>query len=509
MNTRWSDQQNSIFKWFIDGEGNLVVRARAGTGKTTTIVEAVTKLFASGKAPRTLLAAFNKKIAVELEERLPAGASAKTLHSLGYGFVRSYWNDIKIDSANKRAWAIAEVACKGAPDDVRKEVVKLSAKLKAIMPMAGSCSSEAEKQAEVYDVVSIADRFGISMDEEWIKDGYTVEFLAEKAIQMLVIGKDFRDGTIDFDDMVWLPVRNGWVRPRYDLVVIDEAQDMNRTQIDLAMGVCDPGGRICVVGDDRQAIYGFRGADSGSIDRLKESLKASEMGLNTTYRCGKNIVQEAKRLVPDFLAHESNGDGIVRSTNIGLCITEATVGDFILSRTNAPLVSVCLKLLRDGKPANIEGRDVGAGLANIVKKLNKGAAKKSFKKFCAALDLWLDTEIKRAQLRGERGEATIARVMDQHETLCFLMDGLTSADAILLRIKKLFADTKGEGQRIICSSVHKSKGLEANRVWLLKDTFFSRQPVPPPWASGAEEKNIEYVAVTRAKHELVWVEGKL
>lgn len=504
--TQWSAQQKDIFNWFKNGGDNLVVRARAGTGKTTTIVEAVK--FAPEE--RILLAAFNKKIAVELEERLPAGATAKTLHSLGFGFVRSYWNDIRIDSAGKRAWAIAEVACEGAPDDVRKEVVKLSAKLKAMMPMAGvGCSKELVAFEQMRQVVDIADRFGISMDEEWEQDGYTVEYLAKAARQMLIIGKDFRDGTIDFDDMVWLPVRNKWVRPRFDLVVIDEAQDMNRTQIDLAMGVCSKKGRICVVGDDRQAIYGFRGADSGSIDRLKESLEAKEMGLTTTYRCGKRIVAEAKRLVPDFQDHESNGQGVVRSTNIGICIEEAAVGDFILSRTNAPLVSVCLKLLRDGKPANIEGRDVGKGLENIVKKLNKGPARSSFKKFCKRLDSWLDAEVKRAQLRGEKGEATIARVLDQHETLCFLLDGLTSADELLKRISSLFADTKGKGQRIILSSVHKSKGLEARRVWLLKDTFFSRMPEPPKWADFREEANIEYVAITRAKEELVWVVGRL
>lgn len=512
MTTIWSKQQEAIFDWFIDGEGNLVVRARAGTGKTTTIIEAVSRLMSALVDPaslRVLLAAFNKKIAVELDERLPAGATAKTLHSLGFGFVKSHWNDIRIDSENKRAWAIGEIACGGAPDDVRKEVVKLASKLKAVMPMAGDAIYLPAREEEIREVIIIADRFGISMDEDWEKDGYTVGYLAEKAIKMLAIGKDFRDGTIDFDDMVWLPVRNKWARPRYDLVVIDEAQDMNRTQIELATAVCAKGGRICVVGDDRQAIYGFRGADSGSIDRLKIALEAKELGLTTTYRCGKAIVREAKRLVPDFQAHESNGEGIVRSTNIGLCIEGAQPGDFILSRTNAPLVSVCLKLLRDGKPANIEGRDVGRGLSNVVKKLNKGPARKSFKKFCARLETWLADEVKRAQLRGERGEATIARVLDQHETLCYLMDGLTSADELLRRIDSLFADTKGKGQRVILSSVHKSKGLEADRVWLLKDTFFSLKKDPPPWADAAEEKNIQYVAVTRAKKELVWVEGSL
>lgn len=502
MNTKWSDQQQKIFNWFVDGTGNLVIRARAGTGKTTTIVEAVTRFLREGPNKTVLLAAFNKKIAEELDDRMPVGAEAKTLHSLGFGFIRSRWSNIKIDSANKRAWAIGEIACKGAPDDVRKEVVKLSSKLKAMLPHAAG-------SLYIQQVVQIADRFGINMDEEWEKEGFTVEFLAEAAIKMLKIGAQHRDGTIDFDDMIWLPVVNNWVRPRFDLVVVDETQDLNATQIELAMGVKKKGGRICVVGDDKQAIYNFRGADSGSIDRLKKSLEAEEMGLNTTYRCGKNIVREAQRLVPDFVAHKSNGEGIVRATNIGLCIDECTPGDFILSRTNAPLISVCLKLLRDGKPANIEGRDVGKGLSNLVKKLNKGPARTSFKKFLARLDGWLDEGVKKAALRGDRGDATIARLIDQHETLAYLSEGLASGDELLVRIDSLFVDTKGKGRRIILSSVHKAKGLEANRVWLLESTFFSRKSDCPPWVDTGEESNIEYVAITRAKRELVWVEGTL
>ena len=62
MTHKWSEQQESIFGWFREGEGNLVVRARAGTGKTTTIIEAITY----APEEKILLAAFNRKIADEL-----------------------------------------------------------------------------------------------------------------------------------------------------------------------------------------------------------------------------------------------------------------------------------------------------------------------------------------------------------------------------------------------------------------------------------------------------------
>jgi DNA helicase IV len=93
------------------------------------------------------------------------------------------------------------------------------------------------------------------------------------------------------------------------LVIIDEAQDMNASQLLLAMKSCKKGGRIAVVGDDRQAIYGFRGADSNSLDRLKGELVAHELGLTTTYRCPKVVVAGAARLVPDYTAAPAAPEG--------------------------------------------------------------------------------------------------------------------------------------------------------------------------------------------------------
>lgn len=818
--TTWSKQQNDIFDWFKTGKGNLVVRARAGTGKTTVIIEGVT--YAPER--KILLAAFNKKIATELDSRLEhPGAEAKTLHSLGFGFVRSHLGKVAIDSKGERATDIARIACAThnsmqceAPNDVIRDVCKLASLLKAVSPMIGSGDGIDGKEIDF--AMDTAVRYDIVLDEESEEDGFTEEWLATCAIKMLVIGATHRDGKIDFDDMIWLPVRNRWARPRYDLVIIDECfpgdtpilladmstrtikeiceskeevlvlsydektgkqvakkviarntiplrkktirikiqqvgygktgeklalstsrvrygqrtlvctinhrlwtergwieskelvcgdvvqveslaprdssynqkykhseegkrslaeklatrtmpksrprktpavldggngrpmplpqqllldelgddwipefvvktgpdrphgapyhykidianpackiaieidgeshrakdrqdqdarkdsflaskgwtihrfsnketvrntsdiasrmrgcpteavvvaveehdiddqvvydltvdgthnyyahgilvhncQDMNRSQIDLAQMVCKKNGRIAVIGDEKQAIYGFRGADSKSVDRLKKALDAAELGLTTTYRCAKSIVREARILVPDFHAFKGNSEGRVEKGNIGLCIDRAEPGDFILSRTNAPLVSACLKLLREGKRANIEGKDVGAGLKAIIRRINKGPVRKSFDAFDNALTRWHKVETERAVARGERGLVAVERIADQYETLLSLMDGLDSADAMIDRIEMLFDDTKeNKGLKIILSSVHRSKGLEADRVWLLRDTFFSLSAKPPKWVDMSEERNIQYVAVTRAKLLLTWVEGTL
>src|SRR4051812_38185721 len=101
----WSSQQQDIFTEFKDGRSNLVIRARAGTGKTTTIIEAISY----APEEKILLAAFNKKIAEELKDKLKnPKAEAKTLHSLGFGFVRRNWPGVRLD--NERADKLARQA---------------------------------------------------------------------------------------------------------------------------------------------------------------------------------------------------------------------------------------------------------------------------------------------------------------------------------------------------------------------------------------------------------------
>lgn len=479
---KWSEQQVAIFEKFKTGKGNVVVRARAGTGKTTTILEGI------GYAPegKILLAAFNKKIAEELKFKLknPA-AEAKTLHSIGFGFVLRNWSGTQLDET--RGERLARQVLPNAPDPIINLVKRLAEKGKNIDP-----------NPTLLRMVDIAYQFDLDPDEEWEEDGWTVESVAQAAMKAMDLAAQ-KDGTIDFNDMIFVPVRNKWIRGRYDLVVIDEAQDMNACQIMIARGVCKPGGRIFVVGDDRQAIYGFRGADSGSIDRLKEELKATELGLTITYRCPQNVVSLAQRLVPDYKAAPTAPNGEISDTVFDKLHELADRGNFVLSRKNAPLAKVCLRLLKHGKRAMIEGKDIGKGLISIIKKV-KG---RSIPDFLERLTKWEDRQAARLRATGkESAEAKIEIVKDQAETLRALAEGVAGLKELQTRIETLFTETPGgKGDYIICSSVHKSKGLESDTVFVLRETLY------PGGRGNLEEQNIEYVAITRAKRKLVWVSG--
>lgn len=488
---QWSEQQNEIFQWFESaGVGNALVRARAGTGKTTVIVEGVRR----APEERALVAAFNKKIAEELQHRIGINSShieARTLHSIGFGFVRYNVDGVRIDS--NRGDELALQACLRDYFDPPKDAVKLVAKLAAL-------GKAIDFDPSLETMVRIAAMHDKEPEEVLEKQGFTTEVVARLAINAMKLALviDETNPVIDFDDMLYLPVAKNWARPRYPLVVVDEAQDMNRTQLELARRISR--GRICVVGDDRQAIYGFRGASSGALDTLKRELGAKEYPLNTTYRCGRAIVDYARKLVPDFQAGPTNPEGQILSMSKVAALEAVQHGDFLLSRKNAPLVSLCLALLRSGKTAHIEGRDIGATLVSIVKRRNASSVSDLQDK----MKEWMTRETDKARrLLGDKATTKIENIADQFETVIALTEDCSSVDRVLQRIESMFADlSKGAGGRVLLSSIHRSKGLEADRVFVCRETLYAGGRT-----DDIEEKNLDYVAATRAKTTLVWVTG--
>lgn len=481
----WSPQQKSIFDWFANGDGNLVVRARAGTGKTTTILEGVK--YANDR--KILLAAFNKRIAQELSERLQGGAEAKTLHGLGFGFIRRMWDNVKVDTSKDRAAKLSKQFLDGeAPDTIVRLVSKLHTLGRECHPLAQG----------PHELVDLAWRHDCVPDPEWEEEGYTLDTICEAAYNAMQAAKEYpADGMIDFADMLFLPVVNNWIRPRYDLVCIDEAQDMNYCQLLIATRVAK--GRIVVVGDDRQAIYGFRGADSNSVDRLKQELQAQELGLTVTYRCGKKIVEQAKLLVTDYEAHDSSPDGTVQSIGIEKLFETAKIGDAVLSRKNAPLMGLCLAALKQNIPARIEGRDVAAGLRALIKKIATGSARSSMPDFLAKLSKWELDQTERAAASLQRAEEKVEVIRDKVDALRALAENAKDLNELYHRLEQVFSGVSS-GRCIVLSSVHKAKGLEWDNVFLLTDTFTG-------WG-GKEQDNIRYVAITRAKSTLTWVGGE-
>ena len=461
--------------------------ARAGSSKSTSILNGITY------APehKVLLAAFNKHIATELQHKLDhPGAVAKTLHAHGLGFVKANWPGVKIDVEDADAYFIklAEKYHGTIPGPLHRLVCRAFTQTREVEPFADTSMQ----------VVDVMDEFGIWPDEHYESNGYSMGEIAHIVLTLLTKAKAKRP-FIDFADMVWLPIINNWVKPAYSLVVIDEAQDMNPGQIELA--IRSSKNRVAVVGDIFQCIYQFRGADANTIGKLQTRLSAQTLPLTVSFRCPKKVVQEAKVLVPDFEEWEGAKEGSIHT--IPWKQLNSTVGpkDFVLSRTNAVLSKAAFGMLKAGISVQILGKDIGARIIKVI----QARKAKDIVDLMSKIKAWSNEEQAKAIAANRKAKA--AAIQDQADTIIALAEECKTIPQLIATIENLFDDDKKDP--VICSTVHKAKGLEANNVFILMESFAWLKKITANDPEEAQaERNIEYVAITRSKDKLYRVTGK-
>lgn len=465
----WSKYQLAVFENVANGTGHTVVDAVAGSGKTTTIEEAV-KHVPAGK--RTLFVAFNKPIATELAKRLGGapGVEVSTLHSYGLRCVSAALGRLRIDQYRVPNFIEAMHGSDSKTFDMRRDLAKIVSLAK------GSLVGTEE------GIDALIDAFGADS-----VNGNRPQFVKD-VLKVLEQCTGTQDGCLDFDDMIWLPVVLDLPQRKFDRVFVDETQDLNAAQIEMVLRAVKADGRILAVGDPRQAIYRFRGADENAFGNVQARMNAVKLDLSVCYRCCKAVIREAQELVPHIEAAPDAEEGEVLRTSYAQMKKDAKAGDFILSRTNAPLISLCMAFLKEGRRANIQGRDVGASLAAFVKK----SKAKTVEALRSYVEEWAGKEC--ARLAAKRRDTQA--IEDRAACILALSEGAVSVEDVVANILSLFAD-KDEQAIIMLSSTHKAKGLERDRVWVLRATYLRRDE--------SEERNLLYVAQTRARKTLVLV----
>jgi len=348
MIMKGTNEQEEIWNEIANGESHVMVYAGAGTGKTFTIVQSAESV--SGKKG---FLAFNRSIANELGDKLPSDCEAMTFHSLGLSSIKMQNRGARVDK-NKVYTIIKNVLGKYKSAPALNKLVSLS---KSALVDANDKDS----------LLALIDEYNIEFDG-----------LADRNTALdyfpTIINNCMDITTVDFDDMIWLPVVMDLTVKHYDVLFVDEAQDFNEVQRSLILKACN-GGRMIVVGDPKQAIYGFRGADSGSMDIFRATLAKSSRGvqifpLSITWRCPSSVVAEANRFFKDYTCREDAPEGKV---NVNASFNPE-VGDLVLCRTNAPLVSECFNLIAQGVPAYVLGRDIGFSLKALVKKVTENGS---------------------------------------------------------------------------------------------------------------------------------------
>lgn len=485
----WSPYQLEIFEWIKNSRDSLIIEAVAGSGKTTTIVEAISHV---PLEQSVAFLAFNKSIAEELKRRVTQpNARCMTLHSVGLVAWKEY-----LDGWDSQSLAVDGKKIRNIVDEMElpygewtRDMSKLVgiAKGSGIVPRGAQHADGAlvEDSEDVWE--DLMDFYGIDPDE------VDLDLVREVLTRSIAQAKQ----TVDFDDMLYMPVIAGAKFQQTDVVFLDEAQDVNGIQTEIVARMLGPESRVVAVGDPHQAIYGFRGALADSMQQIGKRFHCTALPLSVSYRCPKLVVDKARQWVRHIESHEAAIDGFVGYGDWQL--KDFHAGDAILCRNARPVVSIAFLLIRNKIAAKVAGRDIGQGLVALVNKMKARGIED--------LETRLVAYRSREAARAKGNEAKIAALDDKLETLRVFMDEAgphAGIGTLIKNIEALFGDSDMRGV-VICSTVHKSKGLEFDRVFVLDADEF----MPSPWArqdwEHQQEENLMYVAATRSKRELRYV----
>ena len=501
--------------------GPVLCVAPAGSGKTTTLVARVAWLVDGGADPATItVVAFNKRAAEELTARLdaalaPLGRAAgsvrvRTFHALGREMLAEA--GIAVDPLIDRDLLLRELWPESTPVD-RGRLDLAFSRLKLDLRVTAA------------DVAADPSPGPIAR-----------AFVAyEGAVR--------QSGGVDFDDLVIRALRlleaDGtslahW-RARCTELLVDEAQDLDRTQLDLALLLAAPANRVFLVGDDDQTIYGWRLADVRRVLGLAATLPGlSRVDLVTNYRCPSPVVERAVRLVEHnrerfakrirarpgavgrlVLAPDASDD----LPRIARAIRSWPAGGgtaAVLARTNRELLPAVVAAVELGLPfrapdlqlpiederldglleraAELAGTVPGAPLLHVLGALRH------------RLRVEAEAAVAGGSLRPAPDDgptpAELATAMLGWAPA--LPDVPALREAITARRHHL-TDLRRDDAPLTLATAHGTKGLEWDHVLVLADGFPGRRSISDviePERALEEERRLAYVAWTRARRSL-------
>jgi len=487
-------QQQAFITALVTTTSNIALVARAGTGKTSTILMAVDEYHRAHPSHEITICAFNRAIAIEIKEKLDAKGydwrkvQGTTIHAMGFGLVKFVFKP-KVDAHKVRD--LVDARNEPVFKTYRAQIIDLVRYAKGA-GFGFFTDKQINNNAAWYD---LADHFDVNGFDDTSEMDDVVA-----AAQHIYRASLSQTDVIDYDDMILFPlVKNLRVKFQRDLVIIDEYQDTSPARQALARKFVKASGRMIAVGDDRQAIYGFTGADADALPRFITAHNAIQLPLTVTWRCPRAVVAEAQRLVPDIQA-ASDREGSV--TSVDTLPEELRADDVILCRNTAPLITIAYSLIRRGVACKVEGRAIGEGLLKLVnrwKVTTIGA-------FRNKLDDYRAREVQKAQAKGN--EAKVEEVNDRCDTLVEICNGCNARkeyaiDDLRNAINTLFGDDVTGV--LTLATYHRSKGREWPRVFLFEHkTRCPSRAARQAWQL-QQEDNLAYVAITRAKECLTYV----
>lgn len=496
--------------------GPVLVVAPAGSGKTTTLVARVAWLVDSGSDPAAIaLVAFNKRAAEELVERLdaalaPLGASAsgeggvrvRTFHALGREVLAEAGVDVAAladrDAVVRALWPELPAADRG-----RLDLAFSRLKL--------------DLRVDPRDVE--ADEAAGPVARAWAE--------YERAL---------RDaGALDFDDLVVRALallerdaaaRERW-RSRCATLLVDEAQDLDRTQLDLALLLAGERRNVTLVGDDDQTVYGWRLADVRRILSLAAALPGlRRIDLETNYRCPPTVVERGVRLVEHneerfakrvvsgprnagrlMLAPHASDDIVRIARAMGTWPDDGSTRA-VLARTNRELLVPVVVAVERGWPFRAPDTALPIDDPRLDALLDRAAASPTADAapLVALARLRADCRAaERARPPANPDEPTEADLVTALLGWAAPLPTLAALRAAITAFRARLAELRRDDAPLTLATAHGTKGLEWDHVVVLADGFPGRRSIADaaePERALEEERRLAYVAWTRARRSL-------
>jgi ATP-dependent DNA helicase UvrD/PcrA len=483
--------------------GPVLCVAPAGSGKTTTLIARIAWLIGSGVPPGEVTAVtFNKRAAEELEGRL-----AKAL-----GEFLDPAPKVRLRTFHALAREILRDAGRPIEPLVDREAV-----LRAIRPAAD--------RAELGRLDTVISRLKLDL-------GVTASAVAADPGAGPTAGAfvDYEravaaTGGLDFDDLLvhalallesGADILARW-RERCTHLLVDEAQDLDRSQLRLALLLAAPANRIFLVGDDDQSIYGWRLADVRRLLGLAETSLPDlrRVDLVTNFRCPQPVVDRAVRLI------EHNHERFAKT----ILARDDAAGSLALARSNADDVDRIGEVVRswpdDGSTRAVLARTnrelIPAAVAALHLGIPFAATELELPIESPLVDRMLE-EAERAsgpllvRLAGVPVEGLVAEAARQ--ALISWAPGFRDLRALAAAVgaaRAALADLRREDALLTLATAHGTKGLEFDHVAVIgleAGRFPSARSVsesPEPARALEEERRLAYVAWTRARRSLTLV----
>lgn len=476
--------------WFgftVDGDNRYLLgdfTITHNSGKTFTLCKLAEM---TPPIKSSIFLAFNKSIAEELGQRLPRTVKAQTLHSCALSSLcKAFSLNFSLSDSKNFNLAKEKMEFKGVHSKRIPGIIMKVCRLYDLMRFN-------LVPDDIEAIIALGERYGEDADEE----------LAKRAIELRMLNKRIADNyflkggggklPMDFTDMLYYATQYVHKEDfkQYNVVMVDEIQDLSPLQYQLIKMLKTPRGRLVGVGDEKQAIYGFQGSNLDTLNAIKNAPNTVTLPLSITYRCARDIVDEACKVFPDGIVA---APGAVKGFVGDGTFKDAQEGDFILCRNNAPLVDAFITLLRQGKKCTILGKEFGDELVSLIDSVE---------------DVWgleqvLENMISKLQKKGVKSPTKCEaydKLNEKVNVLLSLYEYFGDLETVRSRIYDIFVENASRG--ITLSTIHKSKGLESDNIYFLEPELLPSKYATTELALYAE-RCLKFVAITRARKRLIY-----